>query len=1120
MRLDRATRAQNRASEPLSPTWLSANAGSGKTKVLTDRVARLLLTGVAPQNILCLTYTKAAASEMQNRLFKLLGRWAMKPESELRRELAGLGEAPVGDLGPIRSLFARAIETPGGLKIQTIHSFCAALLRRFPLEAGVSPNFREMDERAAMILRADVVEEMAQGPQRAALAGLAAFYNGQDFDQVTKAISEARGYFRAEADRQAIWRACDLAPGMGEADIVAGALAAGDDALVTELRAVLGTSGRTSEARLAAALEAYSPDQPGEQKLAILQAALLTQAGTAVKNPMTKGTQAGPGAGLIGPLRALQARLELALDLQRRLLAARKTLALHSFAAPFLAALEAGKRARGWLDFNDLIDSAGALLGQSDLAGWVQYRLDGQIEHILVDEAQDTAPAQWQVIAGLAREFTAGEGARDARRTLFVVGDPKQSIYSFQGADPAAFSDMKRHFEAGFAAIGRPMQDLRLEYSFRSSPAVLEVVDQALEGLDGLGDGGFRHQAFFADRPGRVDLWPMVEKADFTEERAWFDTTDIAMPETHIRILARQVAGEIARMLREEMLPGDDDRPRPLRPGDVLILVRGRRSGLFDALIRALKNARLPVAGADRLELGAEMAVKDLTALMRFLATPEDDLSLAAVLRSPLCGLSEAGLYDLAQPRAEGAWLWAELRRRRADHPGIFALLGDLRDAADFLRPYELLERVLTRHRGREYLLARLGPEAEEGIDALLVQALEYERDETPSLTGFLEWLAVKEIEVKRQMDAAGDLIRVMTVHGAKGLEAPVVFLPDCGPKRDRGGPEFLKTGDTVLWRPGSGELPEGLRARAQAEKERQRAEEDRLLYVAATRAANWLIVAAAGDPGKTGDSWYERLARGMERVGAVGCGFPSGSGLRHARGEWPERADPRDREGTAPAPALPDWALRPAAAPRPRAVPLTPSDLGGAKALPGEGAADAGEEAALRRGRLLHLLLEKLPGLPPAARERVGLRLVSSGADAADPQEARALIAEAVALIGNPALAGIFAPDTLAEVELTASLPALGDRPVLGTLDRLIVTRDRVRVIDFKSNRLVPARAEEVPLGLLRQMGAYMQALARIYPARQIAGAILWTETGTLMDIPPDLAARALCLDDPGPAT
>lgn len=1104
MRFDPATERQNSASTPHASTWLSANAGSGKTKVLTDRVARLLLAGVLPQNILCLTYTKAAASEMQNRLFRLLGEWAMKPDEALRADLVRLGEAPGDNLGPTRSLFARAIETPGGLKIQTIHSFCAALLRRFPLEAGVSPQFREMDERAELILREEVVEAMAMGVGKAALDELATYFTSQDFGTFLGEIVAKRTFFTDAPDEVAIWRRLGLAPGMDEDAIIAGALAPGDDALVSQLLVIL-QAGSQNEVKLAGKLVDFAPEMDQAAKLRLLQGAFLTQEGQPLKKPLTKVTAEGPAAHLVSALIALMERLALAADLQKALFVARKTRALYRFARPFLAAYEARKQQRGWLDFDDLINKAGDLLSDPALAAWVLYRLDGGIDHILVDEAQDTSPAQWKVIRLLAQEFTSGEGAREVARTVFVVGDPKQSIYSFQGADPREFTRMKTHFQAGLRQVGQPFQELRLEHSFRSSSVVLELVDHALDGMAGLEDEGFRHVAFF-DKPGRVDLWPLVPKAAYEEARAWFDTSDITLPETHTTILARSIAEEISRMLAEETLPAKDGSPRPVEPRDILILVR-TRSSLFEALIRACKAAGLPIAGADRLKLGAEMAVKDLTALLKFLATPEDDLSLAAVLRSPLCGLSEGALYDLAAPRPKGGFLWNALRD--SSHKQVLDMLTDLRDKTDFLRPYELLERVLTQHRGRENLLARLGREAEDGMDALLAQALAYENTETPSLTGFLEWLDAMEVEIKRQMDSAGNLIRVMSVHGAKGLEAPIVFLPDCAAKKSRNLAPLLEVDGGLIWRPGAKQTPVALQPHVEKAKQADLLEDARLLYVAATRAANWLIIAAAGEADKKATSWHDRLAQGLQSAGAVAHDFALGKGLRHESGSWPVASNVPDTAMRAAAP-LPEWSNKRVPTPAKASKPLSPSDLGGAKALAGEGAY-LNEEMAKARGRQLHLLLEILPAHPRENWPDLGRALLAGGDDVVKGAMAEALINEVSALLTKPELRHVFAPGTLAEVNISANLPVLGGASIQGSIDRLIVGADQVTIIDYKSNAVVPQNPQEVPLGILRQMGAYMEAIRQIYPEHKVKCAILWTAKAELMPIPSELAHEAL---------
>ncbi len=1117
MKHDDATQRQIEAADPTANTWLSANAGSGKTRVLTNRVARLLLTGVSPQNILCLTYTKAAASEMQNRLFGTLGEWAMKPADALREELGGLGVEDTGDLAQARRLFAAAIETPGGLKIQTIHSFCAAILRRFPLEAGVSPQFQEMDDRSAKLLQADVLDDMALGKGRATLEALARFFTDSDFTGLTAEIVRRRGGFAVDIADDEIWRWFDLEPGFGEAELEALAFAPGDGRLIAQIRPVL-AAGSSTEQKAAAKLSGIDPDALSLHDLPDLENVLLT--GSGAKEPFsakigtfpTKATREGAALALVPALDGLMARIEAARPRRLALEAARKTRALHRFARPFVAEYEARKQARGWLDFDDLILRAGQLLNDPGLAAWVLYRLDGGIDHILVDEAQDTSPDQWRVIESLAREFTSGEGARPERkRTLFVVGDMKQSIYSFQGADPTGFTRMQGQFEGAFGQVGVKLRNMELDYSFRSSDAVLSFVDHALETAPGLGRK-VKHLTLDSTRPGRVDLWPVVEKEDDAEPAHWTDPVDMPAPTDAPVKLAGLIADNIAAMLQSGTVPVKDGGLRPITAGDVMVLVR-RRSALFHQIIRACKARGVAVAGADRLRIGGELAVKDLTAVLAFLATPEDDLSLAAALRSPLFGLSEDDLFRLAHGR-EKTYLWNVLRKADDRYAEAVACLDDLRGQVDYLRPYELIDRILTRHGGRRRLVARLGTEAEDGIDALLAQALAYERIEVPSLTGFLTWLAAEEVEIKRQMDSAGDRVRVMTVHGAKGLEAPVVILPDTGKRKANDRDRLVETETGTAWKIAKDEAPPELRAAADGRAEREREEAMRLFYVATTRAESWLIIAAAGDVGKTGDgeTWYRIAEAGMAAAGAVKCIFNGEAGWRHETGEW--RADVTPLETAAPdAPvALPAWAqeIPPAPAPRPR--PLSPSDLGGAKILVGpEGAPDPDDtEAALRHGRQVHRLLEFLPGYRREDWPETVRALLAFGEDAASIAEADALLDEARRVLDAPDLALLFAPDTLAEVEISAPAGAGSSRRIHGIIDRLIVDPARVRAVDFKTNRVVPDRAEAIPEGILRQMGAYETALSAIYPGRTIETAILWTRQAKVMDLPPGLALRA----------
>ncbi|MBK1636154.1 double-strand break repair helicase AddA, partial [Rhodovulum adriaticum] len=911
MKRDPASERQVQAADPGNSTWLGANAGSGKTRVLTDRVARLLLDGVAPQRILCLTYTKAAASEMQNRLFQRLGGWAMLDDAALRDELhkLGLDGAIAPDtLREARRLFARAIETPGGLKIQTIHSFCAGLLRRFPLESGVSPQFTEMDDRAAKRLRADIVQDIADGPDRDALAGLAALYTGADLDALTGEIVRHRDAIPLPPDADAIWSSLGLPRGMDAAAILRGVFTADVAPLMARVIPAL-QAGSTNDHKAAAKLAPLDFTAPDMATLAALEGPLLFASGAKAGQAKigsfpTKDTRTALGPDLPA-LEDLMQRVETARTQRLALAAAERTLALHRFAAAFLPRYAARKQALGWLDFDDLILRARDLLTDPGVAQWVLFRLDGGLDHILVDEAQDTSPPQWAVIELLAQEFTAGQGARaDVERTIFVVGDKKQSIYSFQGADPGGFDRMKDLFADRLGAIGRDLNALSLEYSFRSAPAILSLVDETFPpgARDGL-DPQMTHRAFHADLPGRVDLWPLIEKTPDPDPGHWADPVDSRADTHHSVQLARRVAGEIRAMIdRGETLARKDRDGQLIRrrvsEGDILILVQ-RRSALFHEIIRACKSEGLEVAGADRLKIGGELAVRDLTALLSWLALPEDDLSLACALRSPLFGWDEGTLYRLAAKRSE-RHLAQALRNAEWACADTVAILDDLRGEADFLRPYEMLDRILTRHDGRRRLVARLGEEAEDGIDALLSQALAYERLEVPSLTGFLAWIAREEVEIKRQLDSGGDRLRVMTVHGAKGLEAPIVILPDTAKRDIRIRDELYDLpGLGMAWKTPSDARPPALEAAHQTRVARERQERARLLYVAMTRAEQWLIVAAAGELSKEDDDWYSQVQAGMGRCGAGGHDFAFGRGLRLEQGDWDGPAQASDRSSS-----------------------------------------------------------------------------------------------------------------------------------------------------------------------------------------------------------------------------
>ena len=1117
-----ATQRQIEAADPTQSTWLSANAGSGKTRVLTDRVARLLLAGTRPENVLCLTYTKAAASEMQNRLFQRLGEWAMMAKGQLRDQLIELGtEATIDDayLNNARTLFASAIETPGGLKIQTIHSFCAGILRRFPLEAQVSPQFKEMEDRAAQLLRDEVLDEMASSDYADVVAGFAKYYTGADVSQFLASITGRKAAFSPPPTADTLAEIFDIPANLTQQSLIDAIAGPNDLDLIKRLIPICLVSGPNDQ-KAAIKLQSLNLNTPPDMTdLSVMEDVFLfgkdakNSYGAKIDSFPTKGIRtANPD--LIEDLNDLMQRVEDGRDTRWCWLALEKTRALIAFAAPFVDAYEIKKTQRAALDFDDLINKAKALLENPVVAQWVLFRLDGGVDHVLVDEAQDTSPNQWDIVRLLTQEFSTGEGANpDRARTVFVVGDKKQSIYSFQGADPEGFDRMRHHFAGELGKVDKRLMDRKLLYSFRSSAAVLQLVDQTFRGemAEGLGDH-IQHLAFKDDMPGRVDVWPVIEPSQKEEERDWDDPVDLKGKTNHKVVLAKQIASEIKRMIDHETLPvkEKDDADwsrRKITPGDFLILVQ-RRSDLFSEIIVACKSAGLDIAGADRLKLGGELAVKDISALLQFLALQDDDLSLAAALKSPLFGWPEKQLYDLAQPRPKRQTLWEALRTS-GKHEDTLTILKDLRNRADFLRPYDLINRLLIRHDGRRNLIARLGHEAEDGIDALLSQALGYEQSSVPSLTGFLTWLQTEDVTVKRQMDSASDRIRVMTVHGAKGLEAPIVILPDTTNRKREVRGDLLSSNGRVFWKPKSDVMPQVMRDMQDTMLDAQDRERRRLLYVALTRAESWLIVAAAGDVGKEDhDSWHGTVSAALDHLDAVDHPTTFGIVNRFSRLNWnggPITAVPVAAPIKTVKPAfgdvLPDIPVRP--------ITLSPSNLSGAKIIVGDTHTDDSERA-LAWGRIIHLLLELLPDVDPDLRQATAVRLVQNHPDAGLIDDPTVLVDEALQTLIIPTLSWVF-EDGLVEIPISATLPSLGGERIFGVIDRLIITDKDVIAIDYKSNRIVPETPNQTPDGLVRQMSAYRDALYQIYPSHQIRTFLLWTKTGTLTELPNAMLDAAL---------
>ena len=1120
----RAFYAQQTASDPRVSAWVGASAGSGKTKVLTDRVLRLLLReDTQPGRILCLTFTKAAAAEMATRLALRLGQWSMMPEPELRAALEDLtGQPPIrAEIETARRLFCRVLEQPGGMRIATIHAFCQSLLRSFPLEARLPPAFTLLEEADSATLLAEAREAALAGrsiPEEA-LAALARLVPA---DSLAKSLRELVGkrerlrplLDRADGHLGALRECLGLPDGEDEAALP-GQVVSPPEAFRGALETLLQHKNKVPREAAATLLGILS--ESGSARVSRWQSwceALFTQKGD-------------PRAALVkeSALAAEIARVDAILARQKshRLLGC--TAALLSAARPVLADYRARKERRGALDFDDLIHRAQALLRDPGSA-WVLFKLDGGLDHLLLDEAQDTNAAQWGIAQALAEEFFAGTGTREpGDRTLFVVGDEKQSIFGFQGADARGFAEWETRFDEQVTRGGSVFERVPLTVSFRSCAPVLSLVDQVFaEGAARRGvvrDGAtLEHSADRAGHAGRVEIWPPLERGEATAAEPWIVPRDPIAAQDSVALLADALAARIEGMIARETLPARGD--RPIRPGDVMVLVR-RRTRLIELLVRGLKQRGIAVGGVDRMTLVEQIAVRDMLALLDTLLLPEDDLSLAALLKSPLVGLSEDDLFALAQGR-EGPLWYVFIKHRGEDTPvGRAATwIGDLADRADNITPHALLSEVLGEHAGRARLLSRLGAEAAEALDELLSAALRHENRYAPSLQGFVQWLRRGGAQVKREMENGADAVRIMTAHGSKGLQAPVVIIPDIG----RGGAT-----DTLLWA-GQGEetavplwaprrdfqAEPWTRARdARADADAQ--EENRLLYVALTRAEDRLLVcglAPARAPAHP--SWHSLVKDGFFRGHEAGhagfarvpfdptaLGLPVGCGFGEEGWEitTPQEAPPRPDPVVlrAEAAILPHWATLPAP-PEASEDPVAPSRLEGEAETPAaapHGVADPGGRR-FRRGLLIHGLLQHLPEHGEAAWEGLARRHLARPGHGLDEAEREATLAETLAVLRHPALAGAFAPGSLAEAPLAGVVDGI---PIAGQVDRLMVLPDRILVIDYKTNRPPPASVEEVAPAYLRQMAAYRAVLRAAWPGRPVECALVWTWSGHVMPLP-----------------
>ncbi|MBR1948282.1 MAG: double-strand break repair helicase AddA [Alphaproteobacteria bacterium] len=1103
-RIALASAQQRMASNPLTSVWVEASAGTGKTKVLSDRVLRLLLDGVLPSRILCLTYTKAAAVEMNNRIAEKLSKWAVAKDEKLTKDLSDLlGKEILSDdkiLLQARRLFALLLDTPGGVKIQTIHSFCQEILKRFPLEAKISPYFEVMDDRSSKDaldnIKKEILNEESEKEIVDALTFLTSVSGEYKFPKVMESITLQRNMIEDALERnmskEELIDKISLSLNI-EKDLTLEQIQddfwkeIADEKLGVVIKALDCGSETTAKKAICLAkardeydfesfLNVFLTEGKPRKKLLVKQSIIQYPSSEEYCNEIMQKT-----------VKAVERIRALNLFLSSK--------AVLILAGEMLKKYHEYKKKHSKLDYNDLIVITKNLFASPKVADWILYKLDGGIDNILIDEAQDTSPEQWAIVKSITKEFFSGEGSHEKKPTIFVVGDRKQSIYSFQGADPAEFEKMHHYFENK----ADNFKTVNMEVSFRSTAAILDTVNTVFDS-DMAKSGVVKEGTNIAHIPsrigdgGRVELWELMEAdEDDKSDKIWLPPVErIAKASPSAKLAAK-----IAETIKEKVSNGEllKSKGRPLQYGDFLILVQ-RRNSFVEEMVRACKNIGVNIAGVDKIKLQDQIAVNDLIALAKFTLLKEDDLNLACLLKSPLIALDDDDLFRLCFNRGKSS-LWERICDDEK-YEKQARILKDILQKSKEVRPFELFSYVLSNLEGRKKFVERLGKDCEDAIDEFVNLTLDFEREHIPVLQLFVEWFEADEVEIKRDLEQNdNNAVRLMTVHGSKGLQAPIVILPDTtrvkGISKDA---RWFKDGELLLYPLSKDCYTEKCCNLVDEEKRLALEEYHRLLYVAITRAEECLCVCGYKKKNKPNEeSWYELFKNAFSSLGVE-----EKDGVVSYNVEQlivPEKCEKTELK-TKNNPQY-SWLKEQPKTEDVFAKPLTPSHQDEDKVCAVSPLAENNDGKLYARGRLIHKMLQFLPTADSGKREALTDVFLERQAQDFSAKEKTNIKKEVLALLNNEEFSHLFSTKSVAEVSL---MGVVGENIVSGQIDRLVVCDDKVMIVDYKTNRPAAKTVNEIPLSYIKQMKLYKELVKQIYPDKKIEAYILWTNTAKIMKL------------------
>ena len=1135
---------QRQASNPKTSVWVGASAGSGKTKVLTDRILRLLLpseleqSGTEPHKILALTFTKAAASEMALRITKNLSQWATETDKKLKENLKNLlgQEATENQVIEARKLFAKVIDTPGGLKIMTIHSFCQSILSRFPLESGVSPNFKALEEEKAQkflkqsqnkILKTS--QEEKGSPLAKAVYHLATFQNEEQFMSLLQNLSSERRQFQRILEKNfgtdglytALCQNFSIPPGQSAEEMLMNACDSSQfdqKGLGDACKALTQGSEKTDQPR-GLTIQNWIDKEKEDRTLLYedYKSTFLTKEGKVLKTLATKKVQ-NQDPNILSILETEAIRLQ---KLEENLKAVQISTLTHDlflFGQEVLKHYDELKSKENTLDFDDLIlKTLDLLQGNTpqlkglDTAPWVRYKLDQGIDHILVDEAQDTNPEQWEVIQALCDDFFDGSTDHHNERTIFVVGDEKQSIFSFQRASPDKFQQMRDWFSDKILSSENNFIPVDFNTSFRSVKSVLQLVDLVFDDpgvRKGLSTGKITHNSYRYTQAGQVELWPLFKSPEKTEDSPWAPPVEVVEFTSGAVKMANHIGETIAQWIKDKEILESYD--RPIEAGDIMILVRSRTK-FIDQVVRALKTRNIPVSGVDRMVLNDQLIVQDLCALAQFALLPEDDLTLATILKSPFIGWNEEKLFEATYARDSS--LWQNIKN--TDNSETINWLSSLIERSGKQNPYRFFSTILqescpaNKTSGLHAIKKRLGEDCLDPLNEFLNTALLFEAENAPSLQNFLQEQLHNKNQIKREMEKAGNAVRIMTVHGAKGLQAPIVILPDTVRNSSSTKPERILWPDRSRQKlpyfcPTSKQQPALCDDALKVIKERENEEYKRLLYVAMTRAENRLYIGGYTNSKKPNESsWYSYVENAFNKLPDIEqIKFGNEEILRFKNPETakPDRKQTDKKDHSVEDIKEPHWLFSPISEEPFPPRPLTPSRPS-SEEEPVLSPLQSSHNSRFLRGNITHKLLQILPDLSSEHRQKAAEKYVSHPAHNLSQKIQDSIVSETLALLNHPDFAPIFGQGSIAEAPVTGFIN--NKTLVSGQIDRLLITKTEIFIIDYKTNRPPPKNLKDVPNIYRNQMQAYADIIREIYPKHIIRAALIWTDDTRLMEIP-----------------